>query len=824
MVFGMDDVSFEITADASDAMRSISDVEQDLVEMAATSEIAGKSLDDVGDSFSTIGSKASIFGSSLRKATGSVSDIGGRMGRASGSAVTFAATLTGASAAASALTGIIDSGLVPALVILTTTMAPIAGIAIGLSGAFAAILGTGFLAWSNKAGNSLSSLKKEIVPLLRQFGEQFIPLINDAVNALPRFVSSVLDATGNMKPFVRALRGLGKTGSRIIPKLVGFFFDLARTALPALRTVGGFIARNFVPALKSFISFGRTVNSIITGLALSLWDFIAPLRSGLGWVLKLGAELFSLGKAALSAEKDIGGIGKTVLRTFKGGVRNAVKWIAGNAIPSVKNAFKTLVRKATDALGLFRTRGLPKIKTGLSRIWDWIKGPGAKLAKKAFNKLWGGIKKSFNWLKTDGKKAVKKGWKKVRKWVKGPGKKTAKKAFNKLWNGAGTAFDWLKTDGKRLTKIGLKRIAKWIKGPGKQLLRASLTALWKYNIGKLGWQQRIRGWAQKAVKKAKKWISSKGLQLFRQAFRELGRKLGQSLVGYLSFVHDAYKIVIPRIRKWLANNGTDIIKKGFKAIGKGIRLSIISMFAMTGLIGQALISSINGIRSWLEDGGKRKLRNAFENIISGIVSYLRNSAWGDLKAASTFLFDVMIAAMKGVAEGLIGKSVIPEMIGDIVSYLRNGAYQDLKSGASKMFDGIIEAASSMASNLKQDLKEAATGAADDFVSGFNNAIPSSIPMPHTTIDAGTVAGQDLGEITIGGGSIGLPQLAGGGLIKESGMAVVHKGEGVLTPEMMERIGGGDMYQIKIDVDASDRDDADDIGTAVADEFRSVLSF
>lgn len=791
--------------------------------------------------------------------------------------------------ASTSLSGVIYSSLLPAIALIGIVAAPVIAGLTAIGGAFAAILGSGFIAWSKKAGNSMKSIKKEIMPLIRSFGKRFIPLIESAVQALPKLIKQIGKAAGGITPFVNALKALGRAVFRILPKLVGLFMEFGRKVLPAMRTVGVFLAKNLVPALRTLFTVGYKIGKTIADMAMALYNFIKPIGQAISWVSRFGTALWDLGAA-------LAGVGGNISRAFgdvkevvRKGFTRAIQWLRTGAIPLmrkaitklartagnafdwlqanlpgivrsallsvgnwirtkgvslVQRAFRTLRRQAINAFNFTKNKLLPEVTAALRGVWNWISGPGVKIAKKAFNALWKGVQKAFDWLKTDGKRLVQQGAQKVWQWVKGPGRKAAKKAFNALWGGAKKAFNWLKTDGKRLVKKGLGKITTWFKNSGKQSIKNALTKLWQFSTGQLGWQKKIKGWVRDAVKKAKNWAKNQGLKKFKAAFRTLGRNLGKALVGYLEWIQKAFKKVIPKIRKWLKNNGEDIIKKGFKAIGKAIRKLILGLFAIGGIVGQAFVSTMNGLNTWLKNDGAKKIEDAFKGIVGGVVNYLKNKAWGDLKGAAQFLFDAVIAAAQGLWEGLIGKSVIPNMISDIVSYFKNDAWSDLKNAASAMLDGVISAAENFGTDLFNTMKRAAKNAANELISKFNAVLPDSLPVPEVTLGGFEIeapemtigVGQPGPDYTIGGQSIriqshtfggqtlDIPQLDVGGEIEESGLAQVHEGEQIVPAGVDKGYDGsgnvsiGDIY-----VDATGRDDPEGIAMEVSSELRSVIN-
>lgn len=105
-----------------------------------------------------------------------------------------------------------------------------------------------------------------------------------------------------------------------------------------------------------------------------------------------------------------------------------------------------------------------------------------------------------------------------------------------------------------------------------------------------------------------------------------------------------------------------------------------------------------------------------------------------------------------------------------------------------------------------------SAAASRFRSGFNSVIPSSIDIPSASVSLPDAVGG--GSVTVGGGSFNLPQLQTGGMVGETGIAEVHKGESVIPRPLVEAAesgggggGGGDVVveSVSVSIDGGDFD-------------------
>lgn len=845
---------------------------------------AAGDVDEMGDELGDMAQAATMMVVPARAAASSIDEIGdesveagAQAGAAAGGIGTLAGATSGLRISMLGLSGSITS-VVTTLGLLTLALAPIlpavaaaSGALVGLAGAFGLILGSGIIAWGDGFKTALEDVKKELKAVIKPFGQQFIPLLKSALTALPDLVRSLLDAAGNMQPFVTALKRFGAAAMRILPKVVKLFMDVARQALPAMTRLGNWLAKNLVPALRALMKAGQRAAGPVARVGKVIYDIGKSLAGVAGWVGRFVVALWDLAAAAGGAGKNLGSAFGRVKKVVKQGLKGAFNWIRSSGIPLAKKALNKLWQGVTATFDWLKTDGKKLVKQGLRAVWNWVKGPGAKAAKKAFQKIWDKVKKAFDWLKTDGKKRVKKGAKKIWQWVKGPGKKTTKKAFDtlwsgvkpafkwlkqdglqmvkkgmrgiwgwvkgpgkkktkkafdKMWAGAKSAFNWLKTDGWKQSKTGLKRITKWFKGPGKKLLKTALKTLWQFSRGQLGWQKAIKGKVRWAFNRAKKWITTKGLSMFLNAFYTIGNNLGPALASVLDTITQAFKNGIPKIRDWLRNHGTDMVKKSFGALGTAVRLLILGMFAIGGLIGSAFTKGFQGIVDWLKDGGAKKLEDAFRNMVSGIISYLRNNAAGDIKGAFEFVWDLATTAVEAFVDNVIGNSIIPDMISDIVSYFKNGAASDLKSAAGNMLDSVLSAAKTFATDFVSDIKQAARDAANGLINSFNRVMPNSFSIPSVTVGGGTWNPPGPGKVnipqeTFGGQRVNIPHLDTGGLIESDGLAMLHAGEEVVPSADVDRDGSGGTT-ITVNVDARGATDPHAVGTAVSDELRSVL--
>jgi hypothetical protein len=231
------------------------------------------------------------------------------------------------------------ASLIPALVTLSSVLAPVvaafttlAGGAGALAGAFGTIIGSGLLAYGKELVpvyqkqlkqvesqiSALKELKKqqggltqqqftrlqqlkeektrlngttsavgalqakfselagEISQVIIPFGMQFVPLIKEAVNALPDLVEKMLGAVGGTSELTSTLRELGGIAMEVLPSLFGAMFDFATKAAPVFMDFVRWLTANGPGAFESMVSVTKRLAPVFRNLLDSVIKF-APV-------------------------------------------------------------------------------------------------------------------------------------------------------------------------------------------------------------------------------------------------------------------------------------------------------------------------------------------------------------------------------------------------------------------------------------------------------------------------------------------------------------------------------------------------------------------
>jgi len=293
---GLDQVSDEMgesTRAAAILQAALDEMSDEMREATIAGQLLQNALDEVGDE-------------SLQAAAASSAASGsfGRMGVAAG----------GASASVGGLSTVFMLSLIPAIMTALTVIAPLVAVlgaltagAVALAGAFGLIIGSGILAFGDEKARQnrkeleqtnrlisqyeslqdqtgslnrqqqkrLDTLKErkkaleeetsttgalagvvkdlaaEIKPLVVEFGREFIPLIKEAVAAIPDIVDEMFAAVGGTETFKDALRDFGAAAATVLPAITGAMFELARNAMPLLREFFGFMMNEGGDAMEA---------------------------------------------------------------------------------------------------------------------------------------------------------------------------------------------------------------------------------------------------------------------------------------------------------------------------------------------------------------------------------------------------------------------------------------------------------------------------------------------------------------------------------------------------------------------------------------------
>lgn len=363
----VDRLSVLITGDSDSLQRAASAGERAITSLSDNAISAAGSLRILASAADSAGDKIGGLTRGALGASAAFVTLGGTTGTLnlgfvslSGSAITAGAALAGITTAATGL-----------LAVLTTLAAVVGTLTAGLgalAAAFGAVIGTGILAFGEERAEqtkeqidnienqienlknkravhgslteaqqkeletlrdrkeelseqttisgalqaATADLKEELIPIITEFGEPFIDLIADGLDALPDFVENIFEAAGSMEAFADTLRFFGERLFETIPDAISVLADFARRSLPALRDFFNFVLENAPRAFRamirvtdrvtpSLLRFGRAFLDIVPDLAnigATILNTVVPalsdLLGALDGVLEVGQESDSI--------------------------------------------------------------------------------------------------------------------------------------------------------------------------------------------------------------------------------------------------------------------------------------------------------------------------------------------------------------------------------------------------------------------------------------------------------------------------------------------------------------------------------------------------
>lgn len=290
--------------DAAIGQTAMDQLSDEFGEATGQSMILQKALSELEDDMDGVARSGLYAQTAMDQFNDELTETTRSSGIAAGSLTVLQGALSGSAVGSKALSFAFYASLIPALLTLATLIAPIVALlaaltggALALAGAFGAIVGSGILAFGQKKaeqnkqelaqterliaqyeslqkqtgslnnreqerlkqlrkkkkrledaqtatgalGMVMADLKDELVPLITEFGKEFVPLIEDALEAIPTLVRRMIDAVGGTEEFRDALRDFGTVLMEVLPALTGFMFDLARDALPVAREFFAFL-------------------------------------------------------------------------------------------------------------------------------------------------------------------------------------------------------------------------------------------------------------------------------------------------------------------------------------------------------------------------------------------------------------------------------------------------------------------------------------------------------------------------------------------------------------------------------------------------------
>lgn len=455
--------------------------------------------------------------------------------------------MAGLSSSASVLAGVITLILIPALVALSLVLLPIAATlgvlalgAIALAGAFGLVIGAGILAWGKGFNKALKKSLTRTKDLIAAWGRKhgFVALVKDAVKALPKLTKRILEATGNMKPFVKFLRWLGGVVMRVLPDIVGVFMDLGRKALPILKDFIQYLVKNAKPAFDLLMQAAKAI----------------------------GPELIDLGQAILGLLPDLLKLGTKIANWLIPILTDIVKWVdsligktkkAGPKIDRLKGAFFDLWKTASklwdtlkpllaDLVPLLKEIAIlglnvaqwalkwsnilaqylvPILRDAVQWLTDFLRALNTGNYDKALSMIASAVE--------DLAKAILKWVGKAAEWLWKQLKKGAEKAYDKATEELGKLVDYLQNDFVSDVKSAAKTAGKKLWERLKNFAEAAYLAAEKWLSDLVDYMEdEFVGDVKDAAKDAGEWIWKKLKKMAEKAYDKVKQAL-EDLIDYI---------------------------------------------------------------------------------------------------------------------------------------------------------------------------------------------------------------------------------------------------------------------------------------------------
>ena len=246
-----------------------------------------------------------------------------------------------------------------------------------------------------------------------------------------------------------------------------------------------------------------------------------------------------------------------------------------------------------------------------------------------------------------------------------------------------------------------------------------------------------------------------GLAVVRGDFDEAWRLIREIVDDAMDFVANVVQSGIDSVVTFVSGIGRDDIKAAFKKIGSAIRTIVLGVFGAAGTLFGIVKDFVGDLATYIGSGqALTDLKRAFRLLMGGVVAVVKvtlgatgtvigivrdlisdiatyigsGQAYTDIKNAFQTLVGAAMAAFEGLYEGLIGNSLIPDMMSDIKAELLDwaswvkGGFADLVGDA---FDGVAGKIAGALSDISIDwptLPDWLDDALDEVSGGIEDAI------------------------------------------------------------------------------------------------------
>lgn len=451
----------DFTSGINRAQDSLGDLSRQSFTTSSALQILQNRADEAGDEISGAGRDASSTATRLGILSGSASSAGAAFSTLTASTSGLSLSFGSLTTSLTGTLGLL--GLVSAAAVgLASTLAPLAAIVgtvtagLGaLAAAFGTVIGTGILAFGERRGeqnqkrleeiraridelerledsekgltaaqeeqlealeeqadeledqtgimggleSAIADLREELAPIITEFGEQFIPLIEDAIDAIPQLVRNIFDSIGGVDQFVRVIRRLGTTAFRVIPRLTGQIFDLARMALPVLMDFINFIGNNAQSAFGGMLQVTRELAPDFIRLGQALVRAL-PELTALGTVIL--QQVIPAATTLVSLIEDLIQMGQgsdSFVDFLDSLIQSGLEWLRGDGRTLIENAGNFVLSTVEDIIrpsgegddGGIVDAFIERISSVLTGVSNWLNAGGEQEITNLLTNLFSGI-------------------------------------------------------------------------------------------------------------------------------------------------------------------------------------------------------------------------------------------------------------------------------------------------------------------------------------------------------------------------------------------------------------------------------------------------
>lgn len=678
----------------------------------------------------------------------------------------------------------------------TTSRQALAGLSQNLDGVNQA------LGMSADAFEENTSLQKEFDAATDTFNAKLQTTLNRLRNVaitignvlLPyatRLLDWVASGISRFQDFNEATNGVAATVG-LIATFIGGLGTAIAAFMPQITAAASLIGGGFTAALGSA---GAALSALLGPVGLvvaAVVGLVAVFSGRLPQILNIVDRVFA----------KLPGL-------IRRGINAAINWVMNTGIPMFRNAVTTLARRGANAVDLLSQWLPPRVRKAITVTVGWIRENAVPMTRQAMTFLAQQAANALGWLQANLPPFIRRAITAAINWVRNTGIPLAKQGFRTLAEGSLQALQWLRKNLPTLIKQGVKAAINWVRNTGIPLAKSAFQAyinavitIWGTII------DRAPPLIKKGIRMAISWLRENGPGLMKRAFELVGTSLRETALLFLG----AHGALMSLFRDF-ATFAVDYLKTDAKG---DLTTAIEEAFDALVTAGEAVLKALTP-----PDG-------IIAQIMGDIRDYLRNEAASDLKAAAEFLFDVVIAAAEGLYDGLIGNSIIPEMLADVISAVRNW---DLPGAIRNKVDDALGEAEDFAS----DFKDAGKDLLDTFIDGIKSktnavgrAVDGAVQKARDKLPGSDAKEGPLSDLTASGAAF--PETIAAGIegnqrpVDDAATEIAETA--MISPDGRQwptqpRREGATTNVYNIDVDVPQGTDVDTAARTIADEVKSI---